>query len=170
MDIATVVGFIAIVTTLMVGIGSNLSTMLDPPSAIIVVLGTYAALLVSFPLPDMINVPTSCLGYAIIPPTARNVTVDRNLSVGIEIYRRAGTYAFALGWVGVLIGIAIMGQSGADMSLDTLGRGLSICVLTALYGTVISYLFCLPIRTKLTRIQAELAIDEGNDDSVPESS
>ncbi|SVE04707.1 uncharacterized protein METZ01_LOCUS457561, partial [marine metagenome] len=27
MDIATVVGFIAIVTTLMVGIGSNLSTM-----------------------------------------------------------------------------------------------------------------------------------------------
>ena len=160
MCIATIIGFISLPIFLMVGIGSNLSAMLDPPSAIIVVGGTMAALCISFPLKDIIDLPLNCLGYAIVPPKARNATVDYRLSVGIEFYRRAGTYAFAVGWIGVLLGIVIMAQHVADMSLDDFGPGLSIATLTALYGTVISYLFCLPIRTKLARIQAELATPE----------
>ena len=160
MCIATIIGFIFLPVALMVGIGSNLSEMIDPPSAIIVLGGTMAALFISFPLKDMIDLPLNCLGYAIVPPKARNATVDYRLSVGIEFYRRAGTYAFAVGWLGVLLGIVIMAQHVADMSLDDFGPGLSIATLTALYGTVISYLFCLPIRTKLARIQAELATPE----------
>ena len=160
MGIATIIGFISLPIFLMMGIGSNLSVMVDPPSAIIVLGGTMAALCISFPLKDMIDLPLNCLGYAIVPPKARNTTVDYRLSVGIEFYRRAGTYAFAVGWLGVLIGIVIMSRHSADMSLDDFGAGLSIATLPALYGTVISYLFCLPIRTKLTRIQAELATPE----------
>ena len=160
MCIATIIGFISLPIFLMVGIGSNLSAMLDPPSAIIVVGGTMAALCISFPLKDIIDLPLNCLGYAIVPPKARNATGDYRLSFGIEVYRRAGTYAFAVGWIGVLLGIVIMAQHVADMSLDDFGPGLSIATLTALYGTVISYLFCLPIRTKLARIQAELATPE----------
>ena len=53
-----------------------------------------------------------------------------------------------------------MSRHSADMSLDDFGAGLSIATLPALYGTVISYLFCLPIRTKLARVQAELVTPE----------
>ena len=55
MDIATVVGFIAAVTCLMVGIGSNISIMIDPPSMIIVVGGTVAAALIANPLQEVVN-------------------------------------------------------------------------------------------------------------------
>ena len=55
MDIATIVGFIAAITCLMVGIGSNLPSMIDPPSMIIVVGGTLAATLIANPLPDVIG-------------------------------------------------------------------------------------------------------------------
>ena len=160
MCIATIIGFIFLPVALMVGIGSNFSEMIDPPAAIIVLGGTMAALFISFPLKAMIDLPLNCLGYAIVPPKERNATVDYRLSVGIEFYRRAGTYAFAAGWLGSLLGIIIMPQHVADLSLDDFARGLSICMLTTLYGTVISYLFCLPIRTKLARIQAELATPE----------
>ena len=76
MDIATIVGFIAIATTLMVGIGSNLSTMLDAPSAIIVVGGTLAALLVSFPLRDIVGSTVTSVGYAFFPPMAPDEDVN----------------------------------------------------------------------------------------------
>ena len=160
MCIATIIGFIFLPVALMVGIGSNFSEMIDPPAAIIVLGGTMAALFISFSLKDIIDIPLNCLGYAIVPPKARNATVDYRLPVGIEFYRRAGTYAFAVGWLGSLLGIIIMPQHVADISLDDFARTLSICMLTTLYGTVISYLFCLPIRTKLARIQAELATPE----------
>ncbi|MBU06363.1 MAG: motility protein A [Gemmatimonadetes bacterium] len=55
MDIATIVGFIAAITCLMVGIGSNLPSMIDPPSMIIVVGGTLAATLIANPLQEVIG-------------------------------------------------------------------------------------------------------------------
>ena len=55
MDIATIVGFIAAVTCLMVGIGTNLSSMIDPSSMVIVVGGTLAATLIANPLPEVIG-------------------------------------------------------------------------------------------------------------------
>ncbi|MFP6590924.1 MAG: MotA/TolQ/ExbB proton channel family protein [Candidatus Latescibacterota bacterium] len=55
MDIATIVGFIAAVTCLMVGIGSNLNSMIDTPSMIIVGGGTIAASMIANPLPEVVN-------------------------------------------------------------------------------------------------------------------
>jgi len=55
MDIATIVGFIAAVTCLMVGIGSNLASMIDPPSMIIVIGGTLSATLIANPLQQVIG-------------------------------------------------------------------------------------------------------------------
>ena len=55
MDIATIVGFIAAITCLMVGIGSNLNSMLDAPSAIIVGGGTVAAALIANPLQEVVG-------------------------------------------------------------------------------------------------------------------
>ena len=165
MDIATLVGFIAVVTSLMVGIGSNLSIFIDPASLIIVVGGTIAALLVSFPLPDVVAGPIGIgLRYAIIPPKAvvsRMSGVEeetspeelkklkKELELGILMYSRMKTYAQATGWVGVLIGVVIM-LKNID-NLAAIGPGLAIAILTALYGTIIGFLICLPIQTKLER-------------------
>lgn len=55
MDIATIVGFIAAVTCLMVGIGSNLNSMIDTPSMIIVGGGTIAASMIANPLAEVVN-------------------------------------------------------------------------------------------------------------------
>ena len=55
MDIATIVGFIAAITCLMVGIGSNLNSMLDAPSAIIVGGGTIAAAMIANPLQEVVG-------------------------------------------------------------------------------------------------------------------
>ena len=55
MDIATIVGFIAAATCLMVGIGKNLSSMIDPASMIIVVGGTVAATMIANPLQEVVN-------------------------------------------------------------------------------------------------------------------
>ena len=50
----------------------------------------------------------ACKIYVLIPPKQMTQDVERNLSVEIDIFRRADTYATAFGWVGVLIGLAIM--------------------------------------------------------------
>lgn len=55
MDIATIVGFIAALTCLMVGIGKNLAIMLDTSSAIIVAGGTVAAALIANPLQEVVG-------------------------------------------------------------------------------------------------------------------
>ena len=160
MDIATIIGIMWTVGLLAIGIGigSNLPAMLDPPSATIVIGGTLASLLFSFPLKDILGPMAACKVYVLIPPKQMTPDVERNLSVGIEIFRRAGTYASAFGWVGVLIGLAIISKNATPYNLEELGPALSICILPALYGTVLHYLVFLPIRTKLSRIQADLVI------------
>ena len=55
MDIATVVGFIAALTCLMVGIGENLAIMIDTSSLIIVVGGTAASALIANPLTEVVG-------------------------------------------------------------------------------------------------------------------
>ena len=80
MCIATIIGFIFLPVALMVGIGNAFPAMIDPPCVIIVLGGTMAALFISFPLKDMIDLPLNCLGYAIVPPKERNATVDYRLS------------------------------------------------------------------------------------------
>ena len=111
-----------------------------------------------FPLKDILGPMVACKIYVLIPLKQMTPDVERNLSVGIEIFRRAGTYASAFGWVGVLIGLAIISKNATPYNLEELGPALSICILPALYGTVLHYLVFLPIRTKLSRIQADLVI------------
>jgi flagellar motor component MotA len=122
MDIATIIGIMWTVGLLAIGIGigSNLPAMLDPPSATIVIGGTLASLLFSFPLKDILGPMAACKIYVLIPPKQMTPDVERNLSVGIEIFRRAGTYASAFGWVGVLIGLAIISKNATPYNLEEL--------------------------------------------------
>ncbi|MDA0337202.1 MAG: hypothetical protein O2782_18725 [bacterium] len=72
MDIATIVGLIALATSLMVGIGSNLSIFLDPPTLIIVVGGGLALTLIALSLQQVVNlfgIVSRVVFVRITPPT-----------------------------------------------------------------------------------------------------
>ena len=55
MDIATVVGLIAAITCLLLGIGPDLSAVIDVPALVIVVGGTIATALIANPLQDVMS-------------------------------------------------------------------------------------------------------------------
>ena len=55
MDIATIVGLIAAIACLMVGIGPHLSSVIDAPALIVVAGGTLATALISNPLQDVVK-------------------------------------------------------------------------------------------------------------------
>lgn len=57
MDIATIVGLIAFATALMVGIGTNLQAVIDPPTAIMVLGGGLALTLIALPLQQLVGLP-----------------------------------------------------------------------------------------------------------------
>ena len=170
MDIATIIGAILAICALGMGIGSNLKSMLHLQSLAIVMVGTLGALFVSFPLPELIKAPFGIgLRYAFFTPKAvlRRISeslgsgekeqisrgdlqkLKKELELGILIYSRMKTYAQATGWIGVLIGLVIMLRNMDDPA--AIGPGMAIALLTALYGTIIAYLICLPIQTKLER-------------------
>ena len=147
MDIATIIGLITSFTLVLLAMGGPL-IFLDIPSVLIVVGGTIALMLTSFPLPDVIQFG-GYIWHAFKPPKADadRAKVINELEKGILMLSRAKTYAQATGWAGVLIGVVIMLTHMDDPA--ALGPGAAIALLTALYGTLIAYFICLPLCTKL---------------------
>ena len=92
MDIATVVGFIAAITCLMVAIGSNLSAMIDPNSIIIVVGGTIASILIANPLPEVINLIGIYKNAVLNKPAVPTELIERIVGFA-ETARREGILA-----------------------------------------------------------------------------
>ena len=154
MDIATLIGLVAGFTLVLVAIGNNLSIFIDIPSLLIVVGGTIAVTLVSFPLPDVVGF----IGYVMhaFLPTRADADREkamREMEKGILMLGRMKTYAQAMGWIGVLVGAVIMLKNVDDPA--ALGPGAALMLLTALYGTIIAFMICWPLRTKL-----EVYLDE----------
>ena len=147
MDIATIIGLTASFTLVLLAMGDPL-IFLSIPSLLIVVGGTIALLLISFPLSD-VNQILGYIWHAFKPPTADadRAKLINELEKGILMLSRAKTYAQATGWAGGLIGAVIMLTHMDDPA--ALGPGAALALLTALYGTLIAYFICLPLCTKL---------------------
>lgn len=92
MDIATIVGFIAGVTCLFVGIGSNLPAMIDAKSMIIVVGGTLAAALISNPLQDVVGLVSVLKNVIFADVPSPNELIERIVGFA-ETARREGILA-----------------------------------------------------------------------------
>ena len=92
MDIATLVGMIAAVTSLMVGIGSNLAIMIDPASVIIVIGGTISTMLIANPLPEVVNL-IGVYKNAIINKTTVPTELIEKIVGFAETARREGILA-----------------------------------------------------------------------------
>ena len=126
-----ILGIVILVTGMLMGIGSNLAAFIDPPSLLIVVAFTLGALWISgASIPGMIR----ALGSTQIDATEA-ATAARSWGL-------ASKAATAAGVVGVLIGAVIMLRNIDD--IGAIGPGLTICILTSLYGLVVGYGFCLP--------------------------
>ena len=54
----------------------------------------------------------------------------------------------AAGWVGVLIGLVLMLANLEDPA--AIGPAMAICLLTALYGTILKYFVFNPLSDQLT--------------------
>ena len=136
MCIKRVVGFVSIVVAIMVGVGSNVGTMIDIPSIIIVLGCTISALLFSGrSIIDAFNPLFSCKSLCSGDAKA--------LSRAAETWHEAESYFIGSGFVGLLIGCIIMLANIEDPA--AIGPGLAIGVLTVLYGTFFKYLICKPI-------------------------
>lgn len=170
MDITTIVGLIAGFTLLIMGIlnGGDLASFLDVGSLLIVVGGSVAAFLVSFPLRDVVAFQSTLRYVFWLPKDYRSLAypelyppdpaetrageqvaeeIRKELSLGIVMLKRMKTYTLAFGIIPVLIGFILILANLDDPS--ALGPGIALALISLLYGTVLAYLICLPFQTKL---------------------
>ena len=151
MDVATIIGFLLAHVLVLLGMEDPI-IFFNVPSVLIVVGGTWALTLFSFPLQNVVSIGRY-FGYTVMPPKpgADQSKVIGELEIGIVMFTKMKSYAQATGWVGTLIGLVLMlGSSGPDFNDPAeIGHAASIALLTVLYGTIIAYYICLPISTKL---------------------
>ncbi|GBE24165.1 chemotaxis protein PomA [bacterium BMS3Bbin02] len=77
----------------------------------------------------------------------------------IEFVKAMGAYAPTMGMVGTVIGLINMLSDLSDPA--QLGAGMSVALLTTLYGVIFANLIFLPISAKLTRLHVlEIAYKE----------
>jgi chemotaxis protein MotA len=72
---------------------------------------------------------------------------QRRIEITINVLSSMSNYAPAFGMVGTVIGMILMLQNITDA--ESLGAGLSVALLTTLYGTIFSNLFFGPLAGKL---------------------
>ena len=151
MDVATIIGFLLAHLLVLLGMEDHI-IFFNVPSVLILVGGTWALTLFSFPLQTVVSIGRY-FGYMVMPPKpgADQSKVIGELEIGIVMFTKMKSYAQATGWVGTLIGLVLMlGSSGPDFNDPAeIGHAAAIALLTVLYGTIIAYYICLPISTKL---------------------
>ena len=69
-------------------------------------------------------------------------------TVPVDVLKQMGSAAPAFGMIGTLVGLVVMLQ-GLDSDLSKLGEGLSLALLTTLYGVVVARMIFVPAGLKL---------------------
>ena len=73
---------------------------------------------------------------------------EEQLYEASDTFIYAGRLSMASGWVGVLIGLVLMLANMDDPA--AVGPAMAICLLTALYGTILKYFIFNPLSDQLT--------------------
>lgn len=114
-------------------LGGHVTAFIDVPGALLVLcVGTGIVL--------SAHGPSAC-ALLLRTPSLRRGSKD---TARIKAIAETGIQAFvAAGWIGVLIGVVQM--LGAMDDPATIGAGMAVALLTALYGYCIAYLVCMPL-------------------------
>ena len=127
----------------------NPLVFVNVPSLVIVLGLTFFALLASG------NKIVSLLSLL----TRKDVSPDELHDASYTVYM-AGRYSMSAGVVGVLIGLVLMLANLDDPA--KIGPAMAVCLLTALYGTILKYFIYAPI---LHRIDAKISESHKEDDT-----
>ena len=135
--IKALIGFAGMIGMILWGIEFNVSNFVNVPSILIVFGLTFFGLLAS--------------GRKII--AAVSAVTDKHadeeqLYDASDTFLQAGSFSMAAGWVGVLIGLVLMLAHMNDPA--AIGPAMAICLLTALYGTILKYFLFSPLSTQLS--------------------
>ena len=109
MDVATIIGFLLAHVLVLIGMEDPI-IFFNVPSVLIVVGGTWALTLFSFPLQNVVSIGRY-FGYTVIPPKPgadqskvigelEKEKVIGDLEKGIVMFTKMKSYAQATGWVG----------------------------------------------------------------------
>ena len=94
--------------------------------------------------------------------TRKDVSPDELHDASYTVFM-AGRYSMSAGAVGVFIGLVLMLTNMDDPA--ALGPSMAICLLTALYGTILKYFIYAPI---LHRIEARITESHKENDEEEE--
>ena len=87
------------------------------------------------------------------------VYLEERHRLGSEIFTTMGTFAPAVGMLGTIIGLVQMLMQMEDPSQS--GATMAVALLTTFYGTLLAYLFILPVAGKLkTRSKQEILLKQ----------
>lgn len=142
MNVPRIVGFIIILMTLMVGIGSNLPSMIDPPSLILVVGSVVGMLLLG--------------GHNIggmVTAVFSNSAEESELKAAIHGYRMGRHYCTAAGAVCLAVGSIVVLKSLGDPA--SIGPGLALALLGTLYALLLGFVLFLGLQSGLEKRLAE---------------
>ena len=147
MDIASFVGFLLSHILVLLAMEDPM-VFFNVPSVLIVVGCTFALMLFSFPLQNTLSA-FRYFSYTVIPPKpgADNSKVIGELEIGIVYFEKMKSYAQATGWLGFQIGLILIVANLDEPA--AIGPSVAVGLLTVLYGTIIAFLYCMPISTKL---------------------
>lgn len=85
-------------------------------------------------------------------------SLERRQEQGVKVLESMGGYSPAFGMIGTIIGLVLMLQSLEDP--ESLGVGLSIALITTLYGTTMANLVFTPLAGKLQERAEQLVIEK----------
>ncbi len=141
-----VVGFVGVLTAFMVGIGSNLASMIDPPS-LILVLGSVLAML----LIGRHNIGT------MISTVFSSDADEGQLREAIEGYRMARYYSMAAAALSLGVGATVVLKNWNGSS--AIGPGIAIILLGTLYAVLIGFVLFLALQAGLQKRLGESVDD-----------
>ena len=135
--IKTLIGFAGMIGMTLWAMEFNVNNFVNVPSIMIVWGLTFFGLLAS--------------GRKVI--AAVSALFDKHadeeqLYEASDTFIYAGRLSMASGWVGVLIGLVLMLAHMSDPA--AVGPAMAICLLTALYGTILKYFVFSPLSDQLT--------------------
>ena len=135
--IKTLIGFVGMIGMMLWAMEFNVATFMNVPSILIVWGLTFFGLLVS-------GRNIIAAGSALFDKHAD----EEQLYEASDTFMYAGRLSMASGWGGVLIGLVLMLAHLDDPA--AIGPAMAICLLTALYGTILKYFYFNLLSDQLT--------------------
>ncbi len=129
-----IVGIVAVIVAMMVGVGSNIAAFIDAKSLIIVVGGTIGMLLLGGS-----RIPLMVSAIFAVPAS------EDDARTAARGWKMARMYALASGVIGSVIGWVIMLKNLDDPA--AIGPGMAIALLSAMFAVALAFFLALPCQT-----------------------